>query len=70
MRDFKNVIFELKMYIADGKKIKVLDKELADALCIAPSKFATIKKRNAMPYEAVLHYCKKEDICPIELFFE
>ena len=70
MRDFKSIILELKMYLADGKEGKILDKELADALCIAPSRFATIKKRNAMPYEAILFYCKKEDICPIELFFE
>jgi len=70
MRDFKNVILELKMYLADGKKVKILDKEVADALHIAPSKFATIKRRNAMPYETILHYCKNEDICPIELFFE
>jgi len=70
MRDFKSIILELKMYLADAKKGKILDRELADALCIAPSNGATIKKRNAMPYEAILHYCKKEDICPIELSFE
>ena len=70
MRDFKNVILELKMYLADGKETKVLDKDIADALCIAPSRFATIKRRNAMPYKSLLLYCKNEDICPIELFFE
>ena len=70
MRDFKSVILELKIYLADGKEVKILDKEVADALSIPQAKFATIKKRNAMPYESLLNYCRHKNISPIELFFE
>ncbi len=70
MRDFKSVIKELKVYLADGKEFKVLDKDVADALNISQAKFATIKKRNSMPYDSLLLYCKTKNICPIELFFE
>ena len=70
MRDFKSVIKEIKVYLADGKEFKVLDKDVADALNISQAKFATIKKRNSMPYDSLLLYCKNKNISPIELFFE
>ena len=69
MRDFKTIIEELKLYLGDTKEMKILDKDVAEALEISQSRFATIKKRNTIPYESLLIYCKKEDICPIELFF-
>ena len=69
MRDFHGVIKELKLYLADGKSVKVLDKDVANELGITQAQFATIKSRNSTPFVNILEFCKREDICCIELFF-
>ena len=70
MRDFHGVIKELKLYLADGKSVKVLDKDVANELGITQAQFATIKSRNSTPFANILEFCKREDICCVELFFE
>ncbi|MCD6259616.1 MAG: hypothetical protein J7J31_08465 [Helicobacteraceae bacterium] len=70
MRDFHSIIEYLKEYLADAKKVKILDKDVAKALEISQSNFATIKKRNATPYEKILRFCQKEQLCCRELFFD
>jgi ribosomal protein RSM22 (predicted rRNA methylase) len=70
MKDFQGVIQKLKRHIAKGRDIKVLDKEVANALDISQAKFATIKKRNSTPYESILKFCKKEELCCSEIFFD
>lgn len=70
MRDFRTIIEILKKQLADGRQKKVYDKDIACLLHISPSKFATIKKRNSMPFVAILEYCQRENICCNEIFFE
>lgn len=70
MRNFQELIIELKSYLSQGKGKKILDKELAKALEMSPAKFATIKKRNSIPYESIIRFCKKENLCSNELFFD
>ena len=70
MRDFRSIINILKEYIADGSQEKVYDKDVARLLQISQSKFATIKKRNSMPFVEILEYCKREDLCCSEIFFD
>jgi hypothetical protein len=60
----------LKEFIADGQKIKVLDKEVAELLEISQSQLATIKRRNSMPYSEILKFCNRESICCNEIFFD
>ena len=69
MRDFEAIIKELKYYLADGKNVKILDKDVANELGITQAQFATIKSRNSIPYANILEFCKREDICCVELFF-
>lgn len=69
MRDFKEVIKELKFYLSNQQDIKVLDKDVANALSMSQANFATLKRRNSMPYESILKFCKKEELCCSELFF-
>jgi len=69
MRDFKTIIKELKSHLAEGKKIKVLDKDVAILLGMSQARFATIKKRNVTPYEELLLLCEKEELSCNELFF-
>ena len=70
MRDFHGVIKEIKLYLAVGKKKKILDKDVADALQISQANFATIKRRNSTPYKNILEFCKEEELCCSEIFFE
>ncbi len=70
MRDFHGVIQELKVYLASDKKIKILDKDVASALQISQANFATIKRRNSTPYENILIFCKREELCCNQIFFE
>ncbi len=70
MRDFRGVIKILKSYLADKQHTKVLDKDVAKALNISQSNFATIKRRNSIPYENILKFCKQEGFCCNDIFFE
>ncbi len=70
MRDFQTIVQKLKLYLADGKRVKVYDKDVAIALGITQMNFATIKRRNTTPYENILLFCKKEGLCCNEIFFD
>jgi len=69
MRDFHKIIIVLKGYISTQKK-RVYDKDVAEMLEISQSQFATLKRRNSTPYIQILEFCKREDICSNEVFFE
>ena len=70
MRDFKAIMAELKFYLTDKKETKILDKDMANALQMSQSRFATIKRRNSTPYVNILEFCKREDLCCDEIFFD
>lgn len=70
MRDFHAIIAYLKEYLAHRSKRKILDKDLAKALEISQSNFATMKRRNTIPYEKLLYFCYKEKLCCREVFFK
>jgi len=60
----KDVISETRI----GKK--VFDKDVADALNIPQATFATMKKRNSIPYEEILEFCALKKISVNWLFFD
>ena len=65
------VIDKLKDVISEttiGKK--VFDKDVADALGIPQATFATMKKRNSIPYEEILEFCALKKISVNWLFFD
>lgn len=64
MLDFKETILpRLKDIISkDVGKRKVYDKDVAKALGINPLTFATIKKRNTIPFREILDFCAKRNI--------
>lgn len=70
MRDFRSIVSELKLYLANNKSTKVYDKDVADALGITQMNFATIKRRNSIPYENIILFCYKENISCSDIFFE
>ena len=69
MRDFRTIIEVLKVYIAERKRDKVYDKDVAQLLNISQAQLATLKRRNSTPYVQILEFCKKEELCCSEIFF-
>src|SRR5665648_196355 len=65
------IIEKLKDIISEssiGKK--VFDKDVATALNIPQATFATMKKRNSIPYEEILEFCALKKISVNWLFFD
>jgi len=65
------IIEKLKDVIAEhtlGKK--VFDKDVATVLNIPQATFATMKKRNSIPYEEILEFCALKKISVNWLFFD
>lgn len=63
MIDFYAVMERVKQVLsAQNKKTKILDKDIADALQLDPQYFAVIKRRRKIPYEALAHFCKKNQL--------
>ena len=65
------IIEKLKDILSEstiGKK--VFDKDVAIALNIPQATFATMKKRNSIPYEEILEFCALKKISVNWLFFD
>jgi phage repressor protein C with HTH and peptisase S24 domain len=65
------IIDKLKDVISETKiGGKVFDKDVADALGIPQATFATMKKRNSIPYAEILEFCALKKISVNWLFFD
>jgi DNA-binding Xre family transcriptional regulator len=63
MKNFSEIVEEIKDIISSdipGKK--VFDKDVAAALDITQMNFATMKKRDKIPFEELLNFCAKRSI--------
>lgn len=66
-----DIIEKLKDVISESfPDKKVFDKDVATALKIPQSTFATMKKRNSIPYEEILEFCAIRKISLNWLFFD
>jgi len=71
MYDLRNVIAKLKEIISEEKNVKkVFDKDVADALTIPQTTFATMKKRNSIPFKEILEFCANKRLSINWLFFD
>lgn len=71
MYDLKVVIKKLKEILSEEKNIKkVFDKDVADALAIPQTTFATMKKRNSIPFKEILEFCATKKLSINWLFFD
>ncbi len=63
MKTFNEIVEEIKDIIsADIPGKKVFDKDVAQALDISQMNFATMKKRDKIPFEELLNFCAKRSI--------
>jgi SOS-response transcriptional repressor LexA len=71
MYDLKEVIKKLKEIISEERNIKkVFDKDVADALAIPQTTFATMKKRNSIPFKEIMEFCANKKLNINWLFFD
>ena len=71
MMNLGEIIEKLKDVISETKiGGKVFDKDVANALNIPQATFATMKKRNSIPYEEILEFCALKKISVNWLFFD
>jgi len=64
----KDIIINMKKLTQKGNK-KVFDKDVAALLRIPQQTFATMKKRNSVPFEEVLLFCKRTGRNPMDIFY-
>lgn len=69
MNDFREVTEKIKDILRDGKKGKIFDKNVAHAIGMTADAFATVKKRESIPYEKILTFCAKNNILINDIFF-
>ncbi|WP_297440873.1 LexA family transcriptional regulator [Sulfurimonas sp.] len=63
MNSFIDIIEEIKSIIsAEVAPKKVFDKDVAESLGISQMNFATMKKRNKIPFNELLDFCAKRSI--------
>jgi len=70
MKGFNEIVEEIKDVVSEdfpGKKI--FDKDIASLLDISQMNFATMKKRDKIPYEELLNFCAKRSIAINWLLF-
>ena len=71
MVDFSEVIEKLKDVVSSNSDSrKIFDKDIADVLGIPQASFATMKKRNSIPYRELLEFCATKKISANWLFFD
>ena len=71
MMNLNEIVDKLKDILSEssiGKK--VFDKHVAEALGIPQGTFASMKKRNSIPYEEILEFCALKKISVNWLFFD
>jgi len=71
MENLSDIVQKLKQVITEsGLKKKVFDKDVAEALSIPQGTFASMKKRNSIPYAEILEFCAINKISVNWLFFD
>ncbi|MGB5963984.1 MAG: hypothetical protein WBG65_00455 [Sulfurimonadaceae bacterium] len=69
MNSFQATVKLLKAILSQNKQGKIYDKDVVATLNIKPSVFASMKKRNRLPYAQMLDFCAASNINANDLFF-
>jgi phage repressor protein C with HTH and peptisase S24 domain len=71
MMNLNDIVDKLKDVLSESSiNKKVFDKHVAEALNIPQGTFASMKKRNSIPYEEILEFCAIKKISVNWLFFD
>lgn len=66
---FEEVMSRVEDVLSSRLNKKIYDADIAQALGILPVTYATRKKRNAIPFDAVLGFCVCEGVSADWVFF-
>ena len=69
MNDLLTITNKLKTLLSQITQSKVQDKDLALVLGITPANLASMKRRNSIPYRAILDFCVRHHINANTLLF-
>ena len=70
MKNFNDIVEQIKDVVsADFPGKKIFDKDIAGLLGISQMNFATMKKRDKIPYEELLEFCARKSIAINWLLF-
>ena len=69
MNNFLTITAKLKTILSQMHHAKIHDKDVAITLGITPSTFASMKRRNTIPYRAILDFCALHHINANALLF-
>ena len=69
MNNFSIITTKLKTVLTQITQRKVQDKDLALVLGITPANLASMKRRNTIPYRAILDFCVRHHINANTLLF-
>jgi len=70
MNNFSTITNKLKTVLTQITQTKVQDKDLALILSLTPANLASMKRRNTIPYKAILDFCVRYHINANTLLFE
>jgi phage repressor protein C with HTH and peptisase S24 domain len=71
MIHLNDIVDKLKDILSESTiQRKIFDKDVAEALNIPQGTFASMKKRNSIPYEEILEFCAVKKISVNWLFFD
>lgn len=70
MNNFPTIITKLKILLSQRQSGKVHDRDVAAALGLSPSTFASMKRRGNIPYRALLDFCAEHHINANALLFQ
>jgi len=63
MKTFLEIVEEIKSIVsAEFNSKKIFDKDIADVLGVSQMNFATMKKRNKVPFELLMDFCASRSI--------
>ncbi len=69
MNNFATIITKLKNILSHARQSTVHEKDVAAALGLSPSTLASMKRRNTLPYKALLDFCALHHIDANSLLF-
>ena len=70
MRDTNDMFEKIKDVLSNEIEGIVKDLHVAEELLLTPNNICLRRKRNSIPFEEVLDFCKRREINPLEMFYK
>jgi SOS-response transcriptional repressor LexA len=68
--NFEDITSKLSIHIKNESGRRVFDKDIADAIGVSKSQYATMKKKCVIPYKNIIYFCGQKKINLNWIFFD